>query len=197
MDNRNLLIQLQSWLQTAITGQVFDGQPKETKPVSEVLSANTPVPSNLGLSIYQHGYVARLVECLEKEFPIFRRTVGEEVFTQFAVEYLGNYPPKSYTLADLGKQFPEYLRAEAPQEPWADFIIDLATLERAFSEIFDAPESESSQVLKLTYPVHTYFLALRNDSGLTLDIPEPYPTTLMVKREDLVVKIQEMDVEKF
>jgi hypothetical protein len=192
MDDRNSLQQLQSWLQTAITGQIFDAQPKEIKPVSEVLSTSTPVPSNLGLSIYQHGYVARLVECLQKEFPIFRRTVGEEVFTQFAVEYLGNYPPESYTLADLGKQFPEYLQASAPRESWADFIIDLATLERAFSEVFDAPESESSQVLKLKYPAHTYFLALRNNPELTLELPGAHPTKILINREDFIVKIQEV-----
>src|SRR5258707_9350668 len=102
------------------------------------------------LAIYSYAYYARLLECLREEFPVLKHALGEEVFDAFAVGYLEKYPSRSYTLFQLGVNFPRFLAETRPDREadegvaaeWPDFLIDLATLERTFSEVFDGPGVE-------------------------------------------------------
>src|SRR5262245_9550410 len=61
------------------------------------------------LAVYGHAYYARLLECLREEFPVLKHALGEEVFAAFAFGYLQHYPSRSYTLFQLGSNFPRYL----------------------------------------------------------------------------------------
>jgi hypothetical protein len=107
------------------------------------------------LAIYGRSYHARLTECLEAEFAVLRRALGDDLFRMFARAYLSNCPSRSYTLGDLGKGFPGYLHDTRPadgadgqeKEAWPDFIIDLARFERAFSEVYDGPGDEGGAML--------------------------------------------------
>ena len=98
---------------------------------------------------------ARLLECLREEFPVLKHALTEEVFDTFAVGYLQHYPSRSYTLFDLGKNFPQYLADTSPSDDmedgplasWPDFLIDLATLEWTFNEVFDGPGAEGAPLL--------------------------------------------------
>ena len=59
---------------------------------------------------------------------------------------------KSYTLAQLGANFPRFLAETQPDSEgeaaeWGDFLVDLATLERIYSEVFDGPGSEGQSPL--------------------------------------------------
>lgn len=177
------------------------------------------------LSIYGYAYYARLLECLREEFPVLMHALGEEVFDAFAVGYLERYPSRSYTLFKLGADFPRYL-AETRPEPdsdqglpadWPDFLIDLATLERTFNEVFDGPGVEGEhlldadllrtisperllearlvgvpclRLLALRYPVHKYFAAVRRDEDP--DPAGPTETWLAVTRRRYVVRHYEL-----
>jgi|CXWL01.1.fsa_nt_gi hypothetical protein len=172
------------------------------------------------LDVYRIAYFARLVECLEEEFEGVLESVGERTFRQLAVEYLEKYPSTSYTLADLGKCFPKFLAETRPQREgdgpdWADFLIDLATLERTYAEIFDGPGSEggddritlealsmmspemrirlcpSVRLLELKFPVHRYHSAVRR--GEKPDIPDAETTRLVISRREYVVRREELD----
>ena len=92
---------------------------------------------------------ARLLECLRAEFPITVKAVGEELFDQFAVGYLEQYPSQSYTLDHLGTRFPQYLAETRPVDDeadtsWLDFLVDLARLEWNIAEVFDGPGAEGA-----------------------------------------------------
>ena len=148
------------------------------------------------LGIYGYAYYARLLECLREEFPVLRHALTQEVFDAFAVGYLQAYPSRSYTLLQLGANFPRYLAETRPEEgvgeglpaDWPDFLIDLATLELTFNQVFDGPGVEDKRLLDaeqlraipaerfqdsrlvgvsclcllpLRYPVHRYFTAVR------------------------------------
>ncbi len=106
------------------------------------------------VAIYGRAYHARLTECLETEFSVLRQALGDDLFRMFARAYLSNCPSQSYTLANLGRSFPDYLRDTRPaesgeekEEAWPDFIIDLARYERAFSEVYDGPGVEGGPML--------------------------------------------------
>jgi hypothetical protein len=180
------------------------------------------------LEIYGYAYYARLLECLREEFPVLMHALGQDVFDAFAVGYLQNYPSRSYTLMQLGANFPHYLAETRPEsdagggketlpEDWPDFLIDLATLELTFNEVFDGPGVEGEPLLEadqlratapeqllearlvgapclrllaLRYPVHRYFTAVRRHGEP--DPPGPAETYLAVTRRDYVVRHYEL-----
>jgi hypothetical protein len=191
------------------------------------------------LAIYGYAYYARLLECLREEFPVLKHALGEEIFDGFAAEYLERYPSRSYTLFQLGTNFPRFLADTRPLTPpsipsveegendrgadtsaapdWPDFLIDLATLELTFNEVFDGPGVEGEylldpeqlratppeslletrlvgvpclRLLALRYPVHQYFAAVRRDESP--DMPGPAETYLAVTRRRYAVRHYEL-----
>jgi hypothetical protein len=118
-----------------------------------VISRSLALTAIERLAIYGHAYYARLLECLREEFPALRHALGEEVFDAFGVAYLEQYPSRSYTLFQLGANFPRFLAETRPDREggsaasWPDFLIDLARLELTFSAVFDGPGVESEALL--------------------------------------------------
>ena len=160
------------------------------------------------LEIYGRSFYGRLLQVLEGEFPVLRHAMEQDLFEQFAGEYLRAYPPGSYTLTELGKNFPKYLRDTRPEdstELWPEFLIELATLERVFNEVYqaDGPENHEvipaddldaiaeepwTQILQCHFPVHEYFLAVRQKEDA--DFPAPRNTILLVYRRDYRVRLR-------
>ncbi len=126
------------------------------------------------LAIYANAYHTRLLECLGEVFPMLKRMLGEEAFNDLAFDYLQVYPSKSYTLNELGRHFPQYLRETRPAddtddaddvgraeesdagEPgamlmpgWGDLLIELARLEWAIYQVFDGPGVEDQPLLQV------------------------------------------------
>jgi hypothetical protein len=106
------------------------------------------------LEIYARAYYARLLECMRAEFPMLAKAMGEELFDEFAVDYLRRHPSRSYTLCELGAKFAQFLSETRPapgqgelEVQWPDFLIDLARLEWTFNEVFDGPGVEHEKLL--------------------------------------------------
>lgn len=201
----------------------------EPEEVDRIVLPSHRLSSLERLRIYGNAYYARLLECLREEFPALRHAVGEEAFDGFALGYLQRHPSQSYTLGELARHFPEFLSQTRPPEPadelrpnWADFVIDLATAERVYSEVFDGPGVEQGRVLqaedvasltagqwlearlipvpclrllKVAYPVHEYISALRRQAPIP--IPAPQPTHLAITRRDYVVRRRAVSPEEF
>ena len=83
--------------------------------LEQVILRSKSLTARERLSIYANAYYARLVECLGECFPIFKKALGEEVFSGFALEYLQRYPSQSYTLDRLGDHFSRFLQEDAPR----------------------------------------------------------------------------------
>lgn len=120
----------------------------------DVVTRSRQMSSTERLAVYSRAYFARLLDCLESEFPAVRHAAGKEAFAGFAWGYLGACPSESYTLSELGRRFPDYLQEVRPlresdraQPDFADLLISLARLERTYSEVFDAPGPENSPSL--------------------------------------------------
>ena len=157
------LAAIQRWLQSVIMhpGGVLRGiQADEARAhidlqptdIESVISPSRHQNSVERLEIYSRAYYARLIECLRAEFPITMKAVGEELFDQFAVGYLEQYPSQSYTLDHLGAKFPQYLAETRPvgddvDMSWLDFLVDLARLEWNIAEVFDGPGAEGAPLL--------------------------------------------------
>ncbi len=121
--------------------------------VESVITPSRNLSSVERLEIYARAYYARLLECLRGEFPVLAKAMGEDLFDQFAVDYLQRHPSSSYTLGELGRRFAGFLAetrppAEHPGQPdWCDLLIDLARLEWTFNEVFDGPGIENQPPL--------------------------------------------------
>lgn len=230
----------QRWMQAVIThpDSTTNGLVSETATVhidvstenlQQVVTPSSTLSAEERLAIYGHSYHARLLECLNAEFAVLRTALGEDLFDLFAQAYLHNYPSQSYTLDDLGKDFPEFLAetretdsADPAEKEWQRFIIDLARLERAYSELFDGPGCEGEQILNrdqlgnllsdrlrslflqpvsclrllaFQSPVHDYFHAVRRDQQ-----PEPCmarKSYVAMYRKEFVVRTVELSIEEF
>ncbi len=230
--------QIQRWLQAAIMHQEGVEQDLASAEARQhldigpdaaetILTRSRELTALERLAIYGYAYTARLLECLSEEFPVLQHALGDELFSGFALEYLQRYPSRSYTLFQLGVNFPRFLAETRPDCPsllekeresdWSDFLIDLATLERTFNEVFDGPGVEGKSLLDagrlltlaperllgarlvcvpcfrlllLRYPVHHYFTAVRRHQDP--DLPEPADTFLAVTRQRFVVRHYEL-----
>lgn len=197
----------------------------EQQEAEQVVTRSKALTAIERLSIYSYAYSARLVECLREEFPVLRHALGDETFDCFAIDYLRRYPSRSYTLTQLGSRFPSYLAETRPEHDlgdtlpadWPDFLIDLATLELTFSEVFDGPGVEGERLLdaeqlsqtppqrlwearlvgvsclrllRLRYRVHRYLSAVRR--GEEPLPPDAADTWLAVTRRQYVVRHYEL-----
>jgi hypothetical protein len=184
--------------------------------LGRVLTRSRALSAADRLGVYANAYYARLLECLREEFPALVHTLGQDVFDGFAVDYLQAHPPKSYTLQELGSNFPKFLAETCPADEnpaWAAFLIDLASLERVYNEVFDGPGVEGRQLLtadhllalppdrwpyarlvladgfrlvELRSPVHEYITSIRRNEEPSP--PNSAETLLAVHRRDYVVR---------
>lgn len=157
------LDRVQRWFQAVMThplGVAAGSQSEEARrqveaSIDSVLTPSQRLSAADRLNVYSNAYYARLLECLQSDYPALRKALGDDIFNQFVLEYLQTYPSQSYTLSELGARFPRFLaETQPPQEPgsaasWSEFLIDLARLERAYAEVFDGPGSEGQPTLRL------------------------------------------------
>jgi hypothetical protein len=144
------------------------------------------------IGIYRDMYLARLREALASDYPGLLHYLGDDTFTRLVAGYVRAHPSRSYTLNRLGDHLPEYIHSAA-ELPRREFLCDLARLELAMSQVFDAPESpvlklrdianvppeawetarlkpiEALRLLAFHYPVSTYLKSVRDRT--------PHPST--------------------
>jgi hypothetical protein len=154
---------VQRWFQSVVTNPagVEEGIVSEIAQkiaghvkAEDIIKPSSRLTSIERLAIYANAYYARLIDCMGAYFPVLKRTLGDEVFNSFVLEYLQQYPSRSYTLDHLGDHFCRFLAETRPQDEdesdsgdWPDFLIDLATLEWTIARIFDDEGNEGKQML--------------------------------------------------
>jgi hypothetical protein len=196
-----------------------------------VILPSRALDSQTRLEIYVDAYYERLLECLREEFPVTRHALGDELFSALAFGYLQHAPSRSYTLGALGANFPSYLAdsrlhaGSAPEgtgESWADFVIELATLERSLRDVFDGPGSEDLAALsarelaalssdawhdlrfiaapclrlhRFDHPVHEFWAEVKD--GRNPQAPGPRATWLAINRREYRVERSELSAAQF
>jgi len=239
-DPKHNLEQIQNWLQTVITHPdgVETGVASEearqlinvgAENIEQIITRSKSLDSFSRLHVYGNAYYARLLECLGEEYPTVKHAAGEETFQAIAIGYLQSHPSKSYTLGELGKDFSNYLQEIRPekdpdsnQPDWADFIVDLAILEKIYGEVFDGPGVEEVslldagklqsispeawpgcrfefapcfRLLKLRFPIHEYVTAVRQQKQP--QPPEPEETYLAITRRNYIVRRRAINRNQF
>ena len=148
------LDRLQRWLQEVV---VHPGSTAEAvgakaaralvpRPrVGDVILPSAALRPEERLAIYHDMYLLRMEEALESDYPALKHLLGDEGFRTLVTGYVQAHPSRSYSLNFLGRHLPDYVR-EAPSLRRRAFCHDLARLEQAVAEVFDAPEDPALRV---------------------------------------------------
>jgi len=196
------LDRLQRWVHAVI---VHPGSPQQAVasdtaqrevPLSQlgavILPSATLTPTER-LAIYQGMYPLRMEEALAADYPALQHFLGEDAFLELVKQYVAVHPSRSFSLNPLGESLPEFLRT-LPGLRRREFCHELATLELAVAQVFDAPETTplgepevasiapeqwerarltpiaGFRVLAFRYPVNAYLQSVRDDRH---DHPRP------------------------
>lgn len=147
ISNPSELSDLQHWFLTVMTaaGGVEHGmdlaQQRYGRPAQQVVQQTQGADAQRRMRIYSEGYVLRLLECLQTDYPVLQKVMGDALFIFFAKTYIWQQPSHSPTLYDLGAGFAAFLQrsqgaATAVTAATAEMRLppELARLERARSE---------------------------------------------------------------
>lgn len=150
------LPETQAWLQMMVSHPEHLGRSVQFAEQQYGISPEQQIKQQYGISarerlaIYKRGYILRLLACMQADFPVLRKYLGDELFDHFARAYLINTPSSSYTLFELSARFPEFLARTRPvdhtlsdaQAVLLDLPVELARLERAQLEVLRAKGTE-------------------------------------------------------
>lgn len=238
-DNFENVQRMQKWLQTAITNpQKLSSEipnegnrnSRQLESVDRVVSSSETLSAADRISIYQRSYRARLVNCFRSLFPVLLNALGKELFDHFAIDFLDQHPPTNYSLSRIADGFPHHLASTRPdadskpdqRESWPDFIIELATLEHAFLEVYNCEGVEgkptlcsseineiradqlpqlrfvvppSTKLFKFRYPVSQYFTEVRN--GKNPELPNAKVCYTAIARKRYRVGVYELSSQGY
>jgi hypothetical protein len=89
--------------------------------------------------IYADMYQARLLDVLRDDFPLVLAVIGDEAFCSLAGRYLARHPSEHPSVRYVGRRFTDFVAADETVPP---FLADLARLEWARVDVFDALDGE-------------------------------------------------------
>ena len=92
------------------------------------------------VGIYRGMYLARLEEALAGDYPAVKHFLNEDAFFDLVAKFVDLHPSRSYTLNRLGDHFPAFVATQTDL-PKHEFVCELARLELALSDVFDAEET--------------------------------------------------------
>jgi hypothetical protein len=107
---------------------------------SDVILPSPTLTPTERVEIYQGMYPLRMQEAIETDYPGVAHFLGAEGFAELVSAYTEVHPSTSYTLNRLGDHLPGFI-AERRSLRHRPFLTDLARLELAMTEAFDAEES--------------------------------------------------------
>ena len=134
------LRQIESWFWRSIAGE-----PSEYAFENELTAAIEPthtLDSAGRLEIYADAYFLRLRDVLAEDFPTIAKLLSGENFDWLVRQYLKVHPSSEPSVRHLGNAMAEFIRGRSDLSPW---LADLAALEWARVDAFDAPDDENNE----------------------------------------------------
>jgi Putative DNA-binding domain len=196
----------------------LSGDEEAASIATAIAAGNDRLSPTEQVDIYREQYFLRHIDVLREDFASLEHILGDEAFGPLARAYLAAHPPRSFTLRDLGHAMAQFLGENAPWR--ADPLLgDLARIEWAFVEAFDAPAAPfleptalaaipeeawpdvrlalqpSLQRLALAFPAHEYRLAVHNHEHPGR--PEPRPSFVVVYRGPEALHSLELSAEPY
>ncbi|MBI1951474.1 MAG: putative DNA-binding domain-containing protein [Acidobacteria bacterium] len=134
------LITAPEGVRAAIDGLSGRGSIDEAS-INALFAGDERLPAVERLDIYANMYFYRLLDCLAEDFPKVRAAVGPERFHNLVTDYVLRHPSEHPSLRFLGRRLPEFIRDHQQVAADFPFLADLARLEWARADVFDAPDA--------------------------------------------------------
>ena len=169
--------------------------------------------------VYRYAYASRLVEAMRNDHKLLHVYLGDEMFDEMGHAYVKACPSQHANLRWFSGHLPDFLKSAEPYSKYP-VLSDLAALERALNDAFDAREAPvvavadmaafapeawagltfephpSAQRLDLSTNAAAVWLALKADD----DPPEPAvlekPNRLVVWRQDVTPMFHQLNEEE-
>lgn len=161
--------------QDAFQRAVVDGD----EDVLEDIAENAKEDRKVLLGVYQNAYVLRLIEFLSNDYEKLHAVLGDDQFDQMARDYIAANPSHSRNARWYGARLPAFLSETEPYKG-TPLLADLATLELALVDMFDARDATALSMDDLTA------IAPEDWPGLTFT---PHPAT---RRFDMTTNADEI-----
>jgi hypothetical protein len=183
----------------------IDMKPEE---LGRVVAGDGRLDAVQRLDIYANMYFWRLSDILRGDYSALVAAVGDDHFHNLVTDYLIACPSTHPSVRNVGAKLADYLKTHAlgVERPW---LVELARLERARTELFDGPDGEPVTMDELRALAPEQFVALPLPlvpSHLFLDVehavddvwraaeneeaveaPAPGARTLLVWRQEVTV----------
>lgn len=199
------LIELQHWMADQLRRRHDLHEDPEARAVAQrFFTGNERLSPVEQLEIYREQFWLRHTSSLVEDFPGLGGIIGQSAWQRLVEEYLERHPPTSRSLRDLGEHLPEFV-AGCSWIEHRELCVDMARLEWAYIELFDAADARSLapeklqaipeaawqtarivlqpalQLLRVSYPVAALRRALQERRERT-SIPAPAPAHLVLYR---------------
>ena len=212
------LDRVQRWMQAVVVqpGTVDEAVLSEAaraeldpEQIEGVILPSKTLTSVERVGVYQGMYLLRMIEALEGDYPAVAHFLGSEAFAELVERYAEAHPSVSYTFNRFGGRFPEFI-SDAKWLRRRSVLADLARLERAVTEVFDAPQSPAwpaeaiermpeqawenavlkpiaaFRVLAFAYPVNAYLQSVKSEDHDHPELPRR-PSWVAVYRKNYEV----------
>lgn len=143
------LDELQTWVAKHI--QSARGLARETATVAQArerLTGNDRLLPVEQLEIYRQQFWLRHTSSLVEDFPGLGGILGQREWERLVEGFLQHCPPSGWTLRDLGRDLPQYVAGREGMRN-RELCTDMARLEWAFIELFDARDSTPLDLTRL------------------------------------------------
>lgn len=172
---------------------------------------------NVLFGVYRHAYVARLIEVVRSEHPLLHRHLGDDAFAELAKAYIVAEPSRHPNARWFAHRLPDHL---SQSQQGAPHLAELAALERALNDAFDAPDvpalelsdlaaippqswsdlvfnaHPSAHSLAFTTNAHARWLALKNEQPPPAVELRSAPECVIVWRHETIPKVRRMSDEE-
>ncbi len=119
------------------------------------------------LGVYADAYFLRLRDVLAEDFPRVAKLVGEEAFDRLVRLYLKAHPSAEPSVRHLGHAMSQFIRGLDEVPAW---LADLAALEWARVNAFDAPDEEPLTIARMAEIDSAAWPQLRMAAVRSLDV---------------------------
>lgn len=129
------------------------------------------------IRVYSDAYYLRLRDVLREDFPKLAALLGAEHFDEVVAGYLKEFPSEQPSVRHLGRALTRFLRR---REDMPKCLADLAELEWARVEVFDAPDAECATIAELaTIPADAWPVLRFSTIPATRSWRAQYPVHLL------------------
>ncbi len=171
------------------------------------------------LGVYRFAYVSRLVEAMRKDHQCLHEYLGDEMFDDMGKKYVAARPSQQPNLRWFSLDVPEFLKTNQPYSNYPE-LAELASLERALNDAFDAVDAPTAVIADLAgvvpeawqdlrFEAHpsarrlnfstnaaAVWMALKNDEMPPDAIKLDEPSRILVWRQDETSKFRELSAEE-